>query len=232
MPNVSFSPLYRPVKVSWVYPLDSDLSIIDRIQSKHARAFLRNLDTFMEAEGFSIEKEFAPKLSLTNFYNSMAREWMNEVLSIWQHSSGLISNKRRGKRSKNLYLPKPQVSWSKIITAKNFEFRSSYKANRQLPIFFQTEKRLAGACTRLQCSRNMKRSPTLLTAGTSRNLFGVINNPGYLIFKLRMGYIPSVQNKATVFQQTTDMPKNRFGLVFFPWHQRPNNHYHSMDLAI
>lgn len=235
MPNVSFSPLYRPVKVSWVYPLDSDLSIIDRIQSKHARAFLRNLDTFMEAEGFSIEKGVCTQAEFDQFLQLYGERMDERGFDHLATQQWFDLKQMEGKTIEKIFIyQNHKLVGAKIITAKNFEFRSSYKANRQLPIFSKLRNASLGlVLDYLMLEEYMKRSPTLLTAGTSRNLFGVINNPGYLIFKLRMGYIPSVQNEATVFQQTTDMPEKPFWFSFLsqaPKTQQPLSLYGFGDL--
>lgn len=226
MPNVSFSPLYRPVKVSWIYPLDSELSIIDRIRSKHARAFLRNLDVFMATEGFSITKgacspaEFDQFLQLYSermdergFDHLATQEWFN-------------SKREEGKTVEKIFVYHNQaLVGAKIVTVKDREYRSSFKASRQIPLFAKLRNASLGLMLDyLMLDEYMQRSPTLLTAGTSRNLFGVINTPGYLIFKLRMGYAPSVQNSTTIFQQTTDVPEKPFWFSFLsesPLTQQP-----------
>ena len=216
MHDFNFSPLWRPQKISWIYPIASNKSVIENIQSKNARKFLGNVSEFLKLNNFEISsgectlKEYKEFLVLYN-ERTAARGFDPIAKAEW-----FSTKKKEGKKIEKIFIRhNNQLIGGKIITIIGGEIRSSYKANQQLPIFQKLHNASLGLILDyLMLEHYIKRKPTLLTAGTSRNLFGVFNTVGYLIFKLRMGYQPLVINPKTIFEHSTIIPKKDFWLTF------------------
>ncbi len=236
MSQISFQPLWRPQKISWIYPIDPNRTVLETIRSKHAKKFLAGTSLFLQQNNFEVShgscslKEYEEFLLL---YNQRINEKGFEPLATleWFHAK-----KEEGKTVEKLFIRQNNVLvGGKIITTINHEFRSSFKASLQLPIFHKQHNASLGILLDyLMLEEYVKRKPTLLMAGTSRNLFGVINTMGYLIFKLRMGYQPLVINEKTVFEQETTNPEKSIWLTFLsesPESKKTLNLYYSGDLA-
>ncbi|HNQ17367.1 MAG TPA: hypothetical protein PKJ26_05535 [Candidatus Woesebacteria bacterium] len=216
MPTMHFTPLWRPQKVSWVYPTTSDKSVLENIRSKNARKFVSTIPEFLQRNKFELSsgactfKEYREFLELYN--ERTAARGFDPIAKVEWFSA----KKREGKKVEKIFIRhNDQLIGGKIITVIGDEVRSSYKASQQLPIF----QKLHNASLGLILDYSMldhytKKKPSLLTAGTSRNLFGVFNTIGYLTFKLRMGYQPQVINPKTIFEQTTKDPHKDIWLAF------------------
>ena len=216
MQDINFSPLWRPQKISWVYPTPSDRSVLENIRSKNSRKFLGTIPEFFQLNNFEINsgactfKEYKEFLELYN-ERTAARGFDPIAKTEW-----FSAKKREGKKVEKIFIRQNnQLIGGKIITIIGGEIRSSYKASQQLPIFQKLHNASLGLILDyLMLDHYMKRKPTLLTAGTSRNVFGVFNTIGYLIFKLRMGYKPQVINPKTIFEQRTKDPHKNIWLTF------------------
>ncbi len=235
MPTIHFTPLWRPQKVSWIYPTASDKSVLENIRSKNARKFLRTIPEFLQLNNFEINsgactfKEYTEFLELYN-ERTAARGFDPIARADW-----FSAKKREGKKVEKIFVRhNNQLIGGKIITIIGGEVRSSYKASQQLPMFQKLHNASLGLILDyLMLEQYIKGKPTLLTAGTSRNLFGVFNTIGYLIFKLRMGYQPIVVNPKTVFEQTTKNPNKNIWFTFLSDSatiNRPLTLYFSGDL--
>ena len=236
MQNINFSPLWRPPKISWIYPIDQNKTVLETIKSKHARKFLATASDFLTQNNFEVTSGICSLKNYTEFlqlYNERinARGFDQLATVEWFHAK-----QKEGKTVEKLFIKHNNtLVGGKIVTVINHEFRSSYKASMQLPIFQKPRNASLGLILDyLMLNEYVKRKPTLLMAGTSRNLFGVINTLGYLIFKLRMGYLPQVISTRTSFEQQTEEPNKPIWMTFLsesPELSKPLTLYYAGDLA-
>ncbi len=216
MSTIHFTPLWRPQKISWIYSVTSNKSVLENIQSKNARKFLRGIDDFLKDNHFEISAGICSRAEYEEFlqlYNERvdARGFESIANLGWYKAK-----EREGKTVEKLFIKQNGVLvGGKIITVIDGQIRSSFKASLQLPIFQKIHNSSLGLILDyLMLEHYIKRNPRLLTAGSSRNLFGVINTVGYLIFKLRMGYQPMVINPDTTFEQSTPTPNQPVWFTF------------------
>lgn len=216
MSTIHFTPLWRPQKISWVYPIDSTKTVLETIRSKHAQKFLATVSDFLVANNFQVStgtcnpKDYQEFLQLYN-ERINARGFESLATVEW-----FYAKKKEGKTVEKLFIKQNGVLvGGKIITVIDRQVRSSFKASLQLPIFQKLRNASLGLILDyLMLEHYIKTKPMLLTAGTSRNLFGVINTIGYLVFKLRIGYLPKVINPDTTFEQSTPTPNQPVWFTF------------------
>lgn len=225
MPTINFQPLFRPQKVSWIYPLESKKSVLENIHSKHAIKFLSGLNEFLTNHQLEVSTGVCSRTEYEEFlqlYNErVAARGFESIANLEWYKT----KEREGKSIEKLFIKQSGVLvGGKIITVIDKQVRSSYKASVQLPIFQKPRNASLGLILDyLMLEHYIKTKPTLLTAGTSRNLFGVINTIGYLVFKLRIGYLPKVINPNTTFEQSTPTPNQPVWFTFLSQTTKINN---------
>lgn len=236
MLTINFQPLFKPQKVSWIYPLESKKSVLENIQSRHARKFLSGLNEFLTnhqlevSTGICSPAEYEKFLQL--YHERVTARGFESIANLdWYKTK-----EKEGKSIEKLFIKQNGVLvGGKIITVIDKQIRSSYKASIQLPIFQKLRNASLGLILDyLMLEHYIKTKPALLTAGTSRNLFGVINTIGYLVFKLRIGYLPKVINPDTTFEQSTPTPNQPVWFTFLSQTGKINhdlNLYYSGDLS-
>lgn len=235
MPTVDFQPLWRPQKISWIYPQSAQADVLGSIRSKHSRQFLRSIDAFLEEQHMEVEAgpcspaEFETFLEL---YRQRIGERGFEVIATTAWYQAKLGE---GKQVERMFIKQAgKLVGAKIITVKGSEVRSAFKASMQLPVFNKIRNASLGLILDyLMLEHYVKQKPSLLMAGSSRNLFGVINTLGYPIFKLRMGYVPTVLRADTVFDRATDVPERAVWMTFLTPKaevQQPLSLYYQGDL--
>jgi hypothetical protein len=205
------APLWRPQKVSWIFPYDADRPIIDQIKSKSTRKFLRSVDQKIADEGIRIE------------YESCSREDFNEWLTLYvarsiEKNFRIVASiewfeqkKIEGRRVERIFAYRGDtLIGGKIITVdQDGVVRSAFKTSVPLESWSAHNASLGIALDYLYLREYAVRRPTLMTAGSSQNLFGVLNSVGYLVFKLRIGYLPEVAPQNENFAQSFEVPTDR-----------------------
>lgn len=210
------APLWRPEKVTWVYRNPDPTQVLDRIKSKSARKFLRATDEVMKQYNLSAVygpcsfEEYLYWLKLYNQrteeknFNFIAQpEWYQQKLNeqkiiekvfIFQ-GTVLIAGKI-------ITISPDQIARSAFKTSIDFDFPDWSNSSLGLLLDY--------LYLSYYCALPLKG----ITAGRSRNLFGLINSLGYLAFKFRVGYSCEILTRDNTFSQEFVAPTNHAFCTF------------------
>lgn len=204
--------IQRPEKIRWIFP-NQDQEILPFIKSKSLRNFLKNSENILIAN--SIQSEFL-ELSEGQFnewlvyYEKMMTQNNYEVLANKESYQQHISN---GGKAIGAFFTKDAVMvGSGIIYLDSKKAVLAYKASDRITVSKDPNGSL-GAIIDYLCIKKMKEQHIpIISAGRSRNAFGVINTLGYLDYKLRFGYLPTPAENSPFLRF---VPVNEQGIVLF-----------------
>lgn len=207
--------LTRPEKIRWRFPsLTPDESVTPHILSKGLRKFLSNVDELLaakqitwtleelSAEQFGSWLEYYQQKMLENQYDVIAsQEWFAKKTALGQKVLGLLMY-QQGK-----------LVGSGIFAVNGTEKATfAFKATDRLDLTNTANSSLGAVIDYLFLREMHQRGIQLLSAGQSRNAFGVVNTLGYLDYKLRFGYQPSFGSKTPL---SSEVPLGEDGTVVF-----------------
>ena len=216
MSTVSFAPLWYPQKISWIFPGEHYDAPLESIRSRHARSFLQSVDTFLVEQNLRLELGPCDYSEYERFLQLYRERISEKGFDALANESWYAEKTAEGKTVEKVFLYSgEELLGGKILTVREDGIRSAFKASKQPKLFALKHNVSIGLILDYLAIRQYgAQHPELLTAGTSRNLFGVTNTIGYLIFKLRMGYIPQVVLEQTIFKQSIELPKQALWLTF------------------
>lgn len=224
MSTVSFAPFWYPQKISWIFPSEHFDAPLEAVRSKHARSFLHSVDAFLAEHNWRLE--IGPcDYSEYELFLQLYRERISEKgFDVLATESWYAEKIAEGKTIEKVFLYSgEELLGGKILTVREDGIRSAFKASKQPKLFALKHNVSIGLILDYLAIRQYgAQHPKLLTAGTSRNLFGITNTIGYLIFKLRMGYIPQVVLEETIFKQSIELPEQLLWLTFLSETATPN----------
>ena len=213
MSNIIFTPLFRPEKILWSYPDPDPATIIDRVQSKSGRKFLRSLEDIKTQHELSVEigpcseEDF---LKWQELYLEMVdRKNFDKLANLEWYRSKFLEKKRVYK----LFVSKhEQLLGGKIITVSEDQIvRSAFKTSAPYSFGKGGHASLGLILDYYFLDHFIKRGYKTITGGSSRNLFGIVNSVGYLCYKLRLGYKPEVEiNRVNFFNDYNNLEDKPF----------------------
>jgi len=203
--------LLRPEKILWVFPTISD-TWIEAVPSKSTRKLIRKFPEILQENNLEfIWKEATEDdyLDWLEFYREKMTEQSHEVLAPaeWYQQ-------KMGEKKKVFLLDCRDVrtherqGGSMIVQTPENKWTSAYKATERLELGSEHNASLGILFDIEYMKHAQSQHPSAITAGSSRNAFGYTNTIGYLLSKMRKGFLPTIHkdNFVTTFPQHEGKP--------------------------
>lgn len=215
--------LIRPTKVEWMLP-SVPVDPISVIKSKGTRKFLSNsLQRYIdEAELMIVEEElslaeyltwlpyYVAKMAENEFDVFANQEWYTTKISHQNTVYGIF-----------IYQKEEMVGSAVITQNKDHKFTINFKASDKIRSITVSNASLGTLIEYYYWKMAMRLGAKTISSGTSRNAFGVINHFGYLNFKTRFGYEPSVSPKGEEIATVDCLPNKP--VSFYAFHQEDSS---------
>lgn len=212
MSNLNITPLWRPDKITWVYQNPDPNQVLDRIQTKSGRKFLRSLEQIKLQYNISFEigpcteHEYLQWLELY-FEITEAKKFRKPAQPEW-YAQKIAENKQIEKVF--LYQNGFLLGGKIISISKDNIVRSAFKITRPYEFGKEIKNGSLGLMLDYVFLQHYSKQYKHITGGRSQNLFGIFNKIGYLNFKLRIGYSAKIEiadnNFSQVVTNKDDMP--------------------------
>lgn len=191
-----FPNLVRSKKLLWVFPKSETQDWQSSIPSSSSRKIARNLDDIVEKSQLKFVWEELTEQKFTTwraYYEKIMREQQHDVLAPEDWYSKYAVDERKLFLLSCYKSEQNELVGGAIVSETNEKMWTlHYKASERLETLGRGNSSL-GLLFELEYMRKaMESNPELVTSGHSRNAFGYYNTIGYLLFKLRMGYRPTI----------------------------------------
>jgi hypothetical protein len=205
--------IVRPEKVTWIFPPTHD--VLASIKSKSLRSFLKRGEALMQEQG--IRWEYRP-LSEQDFFDWLP--YYEEKMK--ENGFDILANKNTyqekiaaGSTVEGLFFYRNQkMIGSIILTRKGNEYVAlNFKASDKLDIFPGGRSSIGALIDYIFLKVMSEQEIKLITGGSSRNAFGVINKIGYLDSRLRTGF-EVIQKEDVAFLDFVPLAADRSVLFF------------------
>jgi hypothetical protein len=208
--------LTRPEKIYWLYPQSTDL--LGEIKSKSLRKYLSNADESMRNNNLRIEyktlSEDEYKEWLIFYDEKMTEHGYDHLANLdWYHRKMEAQQKVEGVflyQSDKLVGTGIFIRWAEDGKEKaTFAYKASERV--ELP---EKNSSIGALLDYFYLKTMIDQKVDVISAGHSRNNFGVINTLGYLDYKLSFGYhpFPGIKNSQTF--ETVMTMENGIALFF------------------
>lgn len=203
--------LLRPEKILWVFPTISD-NWIEAVPSKSARKLIRKYPDVLKQNNLEFVWKRATEadyLDWLEFYRQKMLEQDHEVLA----QPGWYKQKLQ--ENKEVYYLEcrdlntlERKGGSIIVKTEEGKWTSAYKATERLDLGSEHNVSLGLLFDIEYMTYAQSQHPAEVTAGSSRNAFGYTNTIGYLLSKLRKGFLPTIHkdNLVTTFPRHEGKP--------------------------
>lgn len=189
--------LLRPQKIQWVFPVIGE-NWIDAIPSKSTRKLVRHFPEILDENQLELtwtqpsESEYLEWLA---FYELKAQEQKHDILATPEWYRQKLQEKKevwylafRKRETKQL------CGGCMVVKTQDNTWTSAYKVTERMNVGNEHNASL-GILLDIEYMRYVQSlQPRKVTAGSSRNAFGYINTIGYLLSKLRKGYLPVIHS--------------------------------------
>lgn len=209
--TINFTPFWKPNKINWNYPINPNTKVIDNIKSKGAKAFLSNIDQHLTNNNLIIKTRPCSDSDFSEFIKQYTQLFTIKKFDILANKSWYKAKLKDGKEIHIFQiLQRGKIVASKIFTIKDHTYRSAFKISQPDFQFVVRHKNasLGLILDYLWLEHVSLLKPKAITGGTSRNLFGVTNRLGYLIYKLRVGFQATIPSSSTLqanFEQSVQL---------------------------
>ncbi|MDA1079523.1 MAG: hypothetical protein O2840_02435 [bacterium] len=208
--------LQRPEKLEWLFPkVQSEEEMLQAIISKSLRAFLRKSDILIEQVGVTWEHKvvslqeyldwlsyYTEKMEAQNYSVFATKNWYNEKISDGFKIEGIFLYKR------SILIGSTIISVNKDQSVATAHFRASDSID-----LFHEDNASIGALIDFLFLRTMYRNGyKKLSSGRARNAAGVLNKLGYIDYKLRFGFSPTL---IVGIPNASSVPLSENGTVLF-----------------
>ena len=207
--------LRRPEKVVWRFPEAAAENILAGIKSKGLRKFLQKIDQILQDqhiryeyrqevthEEFELWLQYYKQKMIENKYDVIAStDWYEKKVGTGSRVEGIF------------FYQNDQLVGSGIL-ANNLQGKGvfAFKASDKINLTNDSNSSIGAAVDYFFLKEMSQQGVKIISAGRSRNAFGVINSFGYLDYKLRFGYEPLIQETESL---VGEVPLNENGVVIF-----------------
>ena len=205
--------LERSTKVIWRFPVD-DQDPLNHFRSKGLRKFLQKSAELLEKIGITWKYEALTREAFLNwlpYYQEKMTEQGYDLLATpeWYDSRTGMGRTVEGM----FFYQNGKMVGSGIFTVEgNEKAVFSFKASDRIDLDNTSNSSLGAVIDYLFLQKMSEKKIAIISAGQSRNAFGVVNTLGYLDYKLRFGYNPQLPKTP---EMTTTIPVNDDGVVAF-----------------
>jgi hypothetical protein len=206
--------ILRSEKVSWRFP-ESPEDVLSHIKSKGLRKFLRSAKEILAEKGIRYESKVLSDEDFENWLPYYVEKMTENEYQVIATMEWL-----QKKREANLttvegifFYQNDKLVGSAIFTRNGQEKATmAFKASDRINLSSESNSSLGATIDYLFLDEMVTKKITLISAGRSKNAFGVANTFGYLDYKLRFGYEPQNDPKSPLLDS---VPVNEEGVVLF-----------------
>ncbi|MBP7768591.1 hypothetical protein KA082_02030 [Candidatus Woesebacteria bacterium] len=208
--------LTRPEKVIWRIPqaVRTNKDALLLLKSKTMRSFLRGIDAVLmknnitwQLHELSREKfaewlrYYTEKMEELDYSVIASLEWYDKRIELGKTVEGLF------------FYQAGKLICSGIFMIEGMQKATfAFKASDRIDLSSEPNSSIGSVIDFFFIQEMLKRDIAIISAGKSRNAFGVFNTVGYLDYKFRFGYLPQPDMKSQ-FLDTIPMPES--GIVLF-----------------
>jgi hypothetical protein len=212
--NLSSYTILRPEKISWFFPHQTN-DLLSEVKSKSLRGFLRKAPELLAEHGLiqnisQISKE--EFVAWLPYYTEKMAEQSYEILATPEWFDLKMEQK---KEVYSIFINQGERMVAALIftyTPENNHSSIAFRANDRLDIFSGGRSSIGALLDYAFLKWSLEKKCTAISAGRTRNAFGVINTIGNLDYKLRFGYQPQPTINTDI---ETSVPLNEAGCVYF-----------------
>ncbi len=219
--NLEPHQLIRPEKISWRIPgiQTPNVSALDLIKSKSQRKFLHTVDAILEENGITWELIPLSKqqfLDWLPYYESHMLELDFRILATETWYEARV---QAGKEIWGMFFHQHgKLVCSGIFVMEGTEKATfAFKASDRIELTKKENSSIGSVIDYFFIKEMIHRGVKTISAGRSRNAFGVYNTFGYLEYKLRFGYEPLIAEEVS-FEHSVPLSEDN-SVVFFATHQ-------------
>lgn len=210
--SIDLSPyqITRPEKIRWVFPKSPDL--LSNMKSKGLRSFLTRVEEIFTEQQITWTYKLVNREEFSDwlpYYQQKMQQQDHDVIASMDWFDEKIAEQKE--ISGFFFYKDDQLIGSAIQLTDSELISLAFKASDRIELSSRGNSNLGSAIEYIF----LKKATTtekMISSGTSRNAFGVINPFGYLDFKLRFGYYPEANMK---YELLDNAPLNENGLVAF-----------------
>ncbi len=208
--------ILRPEKLEWYFPsVQTDEDIFTAIKSKSLRSFLRKTDLRIEQVGITWEHRSISYQEYLQWLAYYVKKMKEQNFSIFATESWYQEKISEGKEITGIFLYKSgTMIGSTIISVQHLDLlaTSHFKASEHLHDFSDRNSSLGAIIDFLFLRTMRQKGIRNLSSGRARNAAGIFNSYGYIDYKLRFGFVPTV---ITDMQNFDSAPLSEDGTVLF-----------------
>ena len=207
MKTIDLSPhnLTKPEKVKWKFNLKE--SVLSSILSKSTRKVLKKTDEVLARNNISYEYKELSEQDFTDwlyFYEAIMQENNFRIIASLEKYHQYISD---NKIVHGLFFYQDgDMVGSAVFLRDNNDFNLAFKASKKISLAGQQNTSLGIMIDYLFLEYAHQQGAENIYSGRSGNAFGVLNTYGYLEFKLKMGYVPTLPDDVLT-ESTVEKPE-------------------------
>jgi hypothetical protein len=204
----------RPEKISWFFPPQTT-DLLAEIKSKSLRGFLKRTPELLSEHGLVTNIAQMSKEQFRSwlpYYTEKMEEQSYEILATPEWFDLKMEQQ---KNVYSIFIHQGETLVAALIfthTPENNHSSIAFRANDRLDIFSGGRSSIGALLDYAFLEWSLQKKCTSISAGRTRNAFGVINTLGNLDYKLRFGYLPK-PTKDTVLE--TSVPLTEAGCAYF-----------------
>lgn len=185
--------LFRPQKIRWMYDT-SQPDFFATLKSKSLTHFLKNADDHLSKHRLTLEHLEVDEPLFDAWFNHYVSFMTAKKYDIIATKEWFLRKAVEGKKVGGFFISQDGVWQSTLIytqlaTEKAF---ASYKTSLDMPGLSKKHVSLGALIDYYYLQTMLQQNIPYISLGSMRNAFGVTNTLGNLDYKLRYGYLPTV----------------------------------------
>ncbi len=206
--------ILRPEKIRWHFHLIEN-NILASLKSKSLKKFLAKYDSIIKDNNLSVEHKILDTESFEKWLEYYRRKMLENNYDIIASTDWYDDRTKKGLSIEGLFFyQNSKLVGSGIITRNSNEQATfAFKASERIDLGNDENSSIGAMIDYLFLKFAVDSKTKIISAGQSRNAFGVINTYGYLDYKFKLGYLPLLPEKPT-FADSIPLSENGVGVFF------------------
>ncbi len=203
----------RSEKVVWRFP-EQAKDVLENIKSKSLRKFLRNAKEALATKSIRYEYKVLSDQDFIDWLPYYTEKMTENGYQIIASTEWLQKKRDAGLTVEGMFFYKDDKLVGTGIFTKDQSEKATFafKASDRIDLSNEANSSLGAVIDYLFLDEMVQKQVKIISAGRSKNAFGVLNSFGYLDYKLRFGYQPSVDPLSPLLET---VPVNEQGVILF-----------------
>lgn len=185
--------LLRPLKIRWMLN-QTDEDFFQSLKSETLQHFLKKSDEILKLHQISVKQLWLDQKMYVDWHLHYVQTMQNKGYDVIASPEWFAQKKQEGKNVGGFFFSQNEQWVGTLIYSQKGQEKvfAAYKTNLEVPGLGKKHQSL-GAIIDYYFIREMReRKIPWISLGSMRNAFGVINTLGNLDYKLRFGYLPTI----------------------------------------